>query len=142
MRLFSASFFRFEEKSQTIDALDTQLRKLHASTEAMYELRVSLSSQTGYLAKSLSTLAMCEENTELAGMTISGCIFVSCRHIYEIKPQLLHDFSGALSQLSNVQEKVEHIHGEQARADFFLLAELIKDYIGLVAAVKDVFQVR
>ena len=81
----------------------------------MYDLRVALSSHTGSLARSLSTLAMVEENSEL---------------------------KGALCELSNVQQKVETIHGEQARADFFLLAELIKDYIGLVAAVKDVFQVQ
>ena len=34
------------------------------------------------------------------------------------------------------------VHAEQASADFYHLAEMVKDYVGLVAAVKDVFQVR
>ena len=37
--------------------------------------------------------------------------------------------------------QIEQVHLEQASADFYQLAELVKDYIGLVAAVKDVFQV-
>ena len=36
---------------------------------------------------------------------------------------------------------LEQIHHDQAHADFYYLSELIKDYIGLVGAVKDVFQV-
>ena len=39
------------------------------------------------------------------------------------------------------QEKLEEVHYEQATADFYYLSELIKDYIGLVGAVKDVFAV-
>ena len=49
--------------------------------------------------------------------------------------------SGALANLAGVQEKVEQIHHEQAAADFYHLSELVKDYIGLVGAVQDVFQV-
>ena len=49
--------------------------------------------------------------------------------------------SGAIAQLSTVQEKIEQIHMEQANADFYCLSEMIKDYIGLVGAVKEVFQV-
>ena len=49
--------------------------------------------------------------------------------------------SGAIAQLSTVQEKIEQIHMEQANADFYYLSEMIKDYIGLVGAVKEVFQV-
>ena len=49
--------------------------------------------------------------------------------------------SSAIAQLSTVQEKLEQVHYEQATADFYYLSELIKDYIGLVGAVKDVFAV-
>ena len=49
--------------------------------------------------------------------------------------------SSAIAQLSTVQEKLEEVHYEQATADFYYLSELIKDYIGLVGAVKDVFAV-
>ena len=37
--------------------------------------------------------------------------------------------------------KLLQIHNEQAAADFYFLSELIKDYIGLVGAVKEAFQV-
>jgi sorting nexin-1/2 len=50
--------------------------------------------------------------------------------------------SSAIAQLSTVQEKLEQVHYEQATADFYYLSELIKDYIGLVGAVKDVFAER
>ena len=48
--------FRFEEKNQTFEQLDLQLRKLHASTEALSEFRKSLAQSTGSLSKSLGTV--------------------------------------------------------------------------------------
>lgn len=105
----------FEEKSHTFEQLDLQLRKLHASTEALSEFRKSLAQSTGSLSKSLAVLSGSEENSAL---------------------------SSAIAQLSNVQEKLEEVHYEQATADFYYLSELIKDYIGLVGAVKDVFAER
>ena len=36
---------------------------------------------------------------------------------------------------------MEQIHHDQASADFYYLSELIRDYIGLVGAVKEAFQV-
>lgn len=44
--------------------------------------------------------------------------------------------SRALSQLAEVEEKVEQLHSNQAGQDFFLLSELLKDYISLIGAVK------
>ncbi len=93
-----------------------QLRRLHASAETLYSLRRQLATSTGQVARSLSALASAEEHRRLGV---------------------------ALSALADVQDRVERVHGEeQAAADFFLLAELIKDYVRLVAAVKDVFQER
>jgi sorting nexin-1/2 len=99
-----------------VEQLDSQLRRLHASAETLYSLRRQLATSTGQVARSLSALASAEEHRGLGV---------------------------ALAALADVQDRVERVHGEeQAAADFFLLAELIKDYVGLVAAVKDVFQVR
>ena len=106
--------FRFEEKSHTFEQLDLQLRKLHFATESLAEYRRNLAISTGNISRSLAVLSGSEENSAL---------------------------SGAIAQLSTVQEKIEQIHYEQATADFYYLSELIKDYIGLVGAVKDVFQV-
>ena len=49
--------------------------------------------------------------------------------------------SAAIAQLSSVQEKISSIHHDQASVEFFELSELIKDYLGLVGAVKGVFHV-
>ena len=108
------SFSRFEDKSQIFDQLDLQLRKLHASTEALSEFRKNLAQSTGSVSRSLAILSGSEENSAL---------------------------SSAIAQLSTVQEKLEQVHYDQATADFYYLSELIKDYIGLVGAVKEVFQV-
>ena len=37
---------------------------------------------------------------------------------------------------------MEKVHEQQAKDDFFLLSELIHDYIGIVGAVKDAFNER
>lgn len=38
--------------------------------------------------------------------------------------------------------QIESLHYEQANADFFILSETLKDYIGLLGAVKDAFHER
>ncbi|KAL9986700.1 hypothetical protein ACROYT_G000881 [Oculina patagonica] len=50
--------------------------------------------------------------------------------------------SRALSQLAEVEEKIEQLHIQQADSDFYVLAELLKDYIGLIQAVKASFHER
>ena len=71
-RNFLIDIFRFEEKSHTFEQLDLQLRKLHASTEALSEFRKSLAQSTGSLSKSLAILSGSEENS---GME---CIIFIC----------------------------------------------------------------
>jgi len=70
---------------------------------------VDLSQGSGQLARAVATLGTSEEHTSLAR---------------------------ALSQLSEVQEKVESVHQAQSDADFYILSELIHDYVGMVHAVK------
>ncbi|GIY04492.1 sorting nexin-1 [Caerostris darwini] len=105
----------FEEKQHQIENLDQQLRKLHASIESLVLHRKELAANTGAFAKSAAMLGNCEEHTAL---------------------------SRALSQLAEVEEKIEQLQSQQAGQDFFLLAELLKDYIALIGAVKDVFHQR
>merc|ERR1712110_199962 len=105
----------FEDKTFVIDNLDQQLRKLLTATEAMVDYRKSLSGQTYQLSKSLRLLGSAEDNSKLAA---------------------------ALQQLADVEEKVEKVREQQAKDDFFLLSELIHDYIGIVSAVKDAFNER
>ncbi|GFS06274.1 sorting nexin-2 [Elysia marginata] len=105
----------FEEKSQQVEALDVQLRKLHTSIEILSVHRRELSINTAHFAKSAAMLGNVEEHTAL---------------------------SRALSQLAETEEKIEVLHREQSDADFFLMAELMKDYVALMGAVKDVFHER
>jgi len=105
----------YEEKQQQVDNLDQQLRKLHASVEALIHHRKELTSTTGQFSKSIAMLGNCEEHTSL-----------SC----------------ALSQLAETEEKLEQLYGQQVNSDFYYLAELVKDYINLIGVVKDVFHNR
>jgi len=68
-----------------------------------------LAQSAGQFARAVATLGTAEEHTSLAR---------------------------TLSQLSEVEEKVESVHQAQSDADFYVLAELIRDYIGMVHAVK------
>ncbi|XP_077416744.1 sorting nexin-2 [Vanacampus margaritifer] len=105
----------FEEKQQHFDNLDVQLRKLHASVESLVCHRKELSQNTAQFAKSAAMLGNSEDHTAL---------------------------SRALSQLAEVEEKLEQQYQQQADADFYLLAELLGDYVRLLAAVKGVFEQR
>lgn len=105
----------FEEKEVQIENLDLQLRNLHGAVESLVINRKELAHSSGSFAKSAAVLSNCEEHTGL---------------------------SRALSQLADVFEKVELVRTEQANTDFSIFCELLKDYIGLIGAVKNVFHER
>ncbi|XP_010004242.1 PREDICTED: sorting nexin-1 [Chaetura pelagica] len=105
----------FEEKLQEVECEDQRLRKLHAVVEVLVTHRKELALNTAQFAKSLAMLGSSEDNTAL---------------------------SRALSQLAEVEEKIEQLHQEQANNDFFLLAELLGDYIRLLSVVRGAFDQR
>uniref|UniRef100_A0A8C4RVP4 Sorting nexin-2 n=1 Tax=Erpetoichthys calabaricus TaxID=27687 RepID=A0A8C4RVP4_ERPCA len=105
----------FEEKQQQFENLDQQLRKLHTSVETLVCHRKELSVNTAAFAKSAAMLGNSEDHTAL---------------------------SRALSQLAEVEEKIDQLHQEQAYADFYLFSELLSDYVRLITAVKGVFDQR
>uniref|UniRef100_A0A671N0D9 Sorting nexin-2 n=1 Tax=Sinocyclocheilus anshuiensis TaxID=1608454 RepID=A0A671N0D9_9TELE len=105
----------FEEKQQQFENLDVQLRKLHASVESLVCHRKELSVNTASFAKSAAMLGNSEDHTAL---------------------------SRALSQLAEVEEKIDQLHQDQACADFYLISELLGDYVRLITAVKGVFDQR
>ncbi|KAM6352709.1 sorting nexin-1 isoform 2-T2 [Alca torda] len=105
----------FEEKLQEVECEDQRLRKLHAVVEMLVNHRKELALNTAQFAKSLAMLGSSEDNTAL---------------------------SRALSQLAEVEEKIEQLHQEQANNDFFLLAELLGDYIRLLSVVRGAFDQR
>uniref|UniRef100_A0A8C4R6V1 Sorting nexin-2 n=1 Tax=Eptatretus burgeri TaxID=7764 RepID=A0A8C4R6V1_EPTBU len=105
----------FEEKQQQFDCLDQQLRKLHIGIESLVGHRKELSTSSAAFAKSTAMLGSSEDNTALAR---------------------------ALSQLAEVEERVEQLHAEQCDADLYLFGELIADYIRLLSSIKAVFDQR
>merc|ERR1719266_979968 len=105
----------FEEKTTMVENLDTQLRKLHVATESLVEYRRNLAGHTYSLSKSLAMLGTAEDNSKLAA---------------------------ALAQLAEVEEKVEKVHEQQAKDDFYLMSELVRDYVGIVGSVREAFQER
>ncbi|KAF4531009.1 hypothetical protein B566_EDAN009753 [Ephemera danica] len=105
----------FEEKVQQIEGLDNQMRRLLASAETLVEQRRELACNTAAFAKAAAMLSNCEEHNSL---------------------------SRALAQLAEVEEKVESLYADQSNADFAIFCELIKDYVALIGAIKDVFHER
>ncbi|XP_031725280.1 sorting nexin-1a [Anarrhichthys ocellatus] len=105
----------FEEKLQEVESADQQFRKLHTMVESLVVHRKELSLNTASFAKSTAMLGSAEDNTAL---------------------------SRALSQLAEVEDKMEQLHQEQATNDTFSFAELIADYIRLLGAVRGSFDHR
>lgn len=105
----------FNDKINEVENIDAHMQKLHSAIKALVTHRRELATLTGGVAKSAALLSTCEEHTGL---------------------------SQALSQLADVEEKVELLRSEQANGDLYILCETIKDYIGLFGAIKDVFHER
>uniref|UniRef100_A0A3B5MWZ3 PX domain-containing protein n=1 Tax=Xiphophorus couchianus TaxID=32473 RepID=A0A3B5MWZ3_9TELE len=105
----------FEDKFQEVDMEEQQLRKLHAVVDSLVNHRKELCMNTAVFAKSMAMLGNSEDNTAL---------------------------SRALSQLAEVEEKMEQLHQEQAGSDFFVFAELLADYIRLLGAMRGCFDQR
>ncbi|XP_060770395.1 sorting nexin-1a [Neoarius graeffei] len=105
----------FEEKLQEVESEDQQLRKLHVMVESLVNHRKELSMNTAVFAKSVAMLGSSEDNTAL---------------------------SRALSQLAEVEDRIEQLHQDQASNDFFIFAEHLADYIRLLGAVRACFDQR
>ncbi|XP_005814221.1 sorting nexin-1-like [Xiphophorus maculatus] len=105
----------FEEKLQEVESADQQFRKLHALVELLVVHRKELSLNTASFAKSAAMLGSAEDNTAL---------------------------SRALSQLAEVEDKMEQLHQDQAANDTFSFAEMIADFIRLLGAVRGTFDQR
>lgn len=81
----------------------------------LVSLNPDLCGSTAVFAKSMAMLGNSEDNTAL---------------------------SRALSQLAELEDKMEQLHQEQAASDFFIFEELLADYIRLLGAVRVSSQLR
>lgn len=105
----------FEEKTQMIESVDAQLRKLHLAMESLVAYRRELSQATQGFSKCAFVLSSVEEHSAL---------------------------SRVLHQLGDATDRTHTIYNSQADADFYHMSETTKDYIALIGAVKDVFHER
>ncbi|KAM3609514.1 uncharacterized protein V6R79_016131 [Siganus canaliculatus] len=105
----------FEEKLHEVESADQLLRMLLMRGESLVTHRKDLASNTASFAKSVAMLGSAEDSTAL---------------------------SRALSQLAEVQDKMEQLHQDQAANDTFSFTELIADYIRLLGAVRGSFDQR
>lgn len=105
----------FDDKALQLNNLDTQLKKLHTSVGALIHHRKLLTVTTGSFARSVAILGNVEEYTPL---------------------------SFDLSKLATTKEKIEHLYSDQVNNDFYLVSELLHDYICFIAAIKEAFQHR
>ncbi|KAM9807443.1 sorting nexin-1a [Neosynchiropus ocellatus] len=105
----------FEDKLQEVESADQHFRKLHSLVETLVLHRKELSLNTASFAKSTAMLGSAEDNTAL---------------------------SRALSQLAEVEDKMEQLHQEQATNDTFRFAEFIADFIRMLGAVRGSFDHR
>jgi sorting nexin-1/2 len=88
---------------------------MHNATDTMYAWRKDLAASTKDFAKNTAILANSEEQLGL---------------------------SRALSQLSEIYEKIDAIYLEQSNSDYFVLSELVKDYVSLFENIREVFYQR
>ncbi|KAM3626251.1 uncharacterized protein V6R79_025608 [Siganus canaliculatus] len=105
----------FEDKFQEMESEEQQLRKLHVVVDSLVNHRKELCGNTAVFAKCMAMLGNSEDNTAL---------------------------SRALSQLAEVEDKMEQLHQEQAASDFFIFEELLADYIRLLGAMRACFDQR
>lgn len=101
----------FEEKTQHVEQMENQLKKLYIIVENVVTYRRELALATGQFAQSVAFLATSEEAFHL---------------------------SRALEGLARTEEKMEISVQDQADADYAHILELIRDYLALVAVVKEV----
>ncbi|XP_011502299.1 PREDICTED: sorting nexin-2 [Ceratosolen solmsi marchali] len=105
----------FEEMVNHIDSLDIQLRSLHESVETLTNQRKELAICTGSTARSIAVLGHGEPGASLGR---------------------------ALAQLAETLEKIEIVRKAQGNSDLYQFGEIIRDYVALIGAIKDVFHER
>lgn len=97
------------QQLQRIETSEGESEALHRPLSSLPLWPPELSVNTAQFAKSAAMLGNSEDHTAL---------------------------SRALSQLAEVEEKIDQLHQEQANADLYLFSELLGDYVRLIGAVK------
>jgi sorting nexin-1/2 len=105
----------FEEKHTIIVDLQTHLKHLYNQFNTLFSQRKEAGHVLKQFSTSLNHLATVEEHTSL---------------------------SSALTELANLEEKLEQIHSEYSLKEYSVLTELIKEYISLLDMIQLAFNER
>ena len=105
----------FADKAVELDTLEAQLKKLTDAVASVATQRKMMAEATATFSEVFASLAAAEEVAPLT--------------------QAMDAFSDTLSEIQRAQQKV-------ASRDFYEFAEVVKDYIPLIAAVRYCFQQR
>nr|XP_032519572.1 sorting nexin-2-like [Danaus plexippus plexippus] len=104
----------FEERVARIESLESGLRRLCGACEALATERRELAGRAHEAARAIQ--------------------YISLYYMFSIIFMYIH--------VCNFYFQIEHLRNEQANTDFYVLTEHIKDYLGLIGAIKDVFHER
>lgn len=105
----------YEMKLTQIDTLEMHLKKLHSAIETLVNEKRNLCNSGGKLASNLALLSQAEDNTAVAS---------------------------AISQLSELEHKLQNLNEDQWKIDYFIIGELARDYISLIGSIKNCFGIR
>uniref|UniRef100_A0A8B9ZFI3 Sorting nexin-1 n=1 Tax=Anas platyrhynchos TaxID=8839 RepID=A0A8B9ZFI3_ANAPL len=140
----------FLEKEELPRAVGTQalsgagiLKMFNKATDAVSKMTIKMNESDIWFEEKLQEVE-CEEQRL---RKLHAVVETLVNHRKELALNTAHSedntaLSRALSQLAEVEEKIEQLHQEQANNDFFLLAELLGDYIRLLSVVRGAFDQR
>lgn len=119
---------------------EQQLRKLHALVDSLVNHRKGelFNHIIRTMEPQLNSLTLVSLQPELCGNTAVFAKSMAMLGNSEDNTAL----SRALSQLAELEDKMEQLHQEQAASDFFIFEELLADYIRLLGAVRVSSQLR
>eukprot|EP00049_Salpingoeca_infusionum_P018016 m.355381 g.355381 ORF g.355381 m.355381 type:complete len:514 (-) comp17240_c0_seq1:289-1830(-) len=101
----------FADKTLEVDALQGQLKTMHAALEQLVARRNALVAATTNFAESFSALADTEE-------------------------EQLPELSDLMNRLSDVDAKVSKLHSKQEERDLYELSEIVFDHLLLINSIK------
>uniref|UniRef100_A0A673L6G4 Sorting nexin-1 n=1 Tax=Sinocyclocheilus rhinocerous TaxID=307959 RepID=A0A673L6G4_9TELE len=142
----------FLEKEELPRAVSTQalsgagfLKMLNKATDAVSKMTIKMNEQDVWFDEKIQDVE--NEEQHMRKLHIMSNPFYFC-DVTSIDVAMLGSsedntaLSRALSQLAEVEDRIEQIHQEKAANDFFTFSELLADYIRLLGAVKGCFDQR
>uniref|UniRef100_A0A671KA60 Sorting nexin-1 n=1 Tax=Sinocyclocheilus anshuiensis TaxID=1608454 RepID=A0A671KA60_9TELE len=145
----------FLEKEELPRAVSTQalsgagfLKMLNKATDAVSKMTIKMNEQDVWFDEKIQDVENEEQHMRKLHVMVESLVNHR-KDIYSLEIVAMLGssedntaLSRALSQLAEVEDRIEQLHQEQAANDFFTFSELLADYIRLLGAVKGCFDQR